>query len=497
MSAPNASASNKPVDQMNVHELRTHISYLVRTDFSDRLAELERRMNEAVWALEQKESKPPRSDFWDLRVLILKENQSNYNRINNTEVVAAVYCALQLQNVGKPDEISMSCRSGEAYGGLVTHLADFAVADYPQGLRTMCGNFFPSVTSFEFFVKKKRSVSAEESSEFTESALMLTARANMHSLVIEIEGVKEELQSMIDENLPKLRELLKDPLETCADSEAEVSDDDSDDEALDEDGRPNKPSPKRRKTFDEMGTTKDTWMQQVSNFGIQCSPGRAVKNTRIREFRGDPEWHYVELLGSFSTYKHQVIDKKLPVPRAPTFSHGADEEYIGRFKLLCPGEDVSSNTAVTQKMMDEDTKNGTTLVKNYEKMQNLACTFRKKICDLVKMCNDEFMFVVRIHRADGTRTDHHVNELSLMQKYAIGQLYLHSIAVKKDPETEQESEEQSGEESGEEDDDSGSEYKSEEDASDDDDDDGDDGDDGDSDASGGSDDSDSGDSDEV
>ena len=59
MSATNAPASNnKPVDQMNVHELRTHISDLVRTDFSDRLAELERLMKEAVWFLEQKETKP-------------------------------------------------------------------------------------------------------------------------------------------------------------------------------------------------------------------------------------------------------------------------------------------------------------------------------------------------------------------------------------------------------------------------------------------------------
>lgn len=97
MLATNAPASNKPVNQMNVYKLRTHISGLMRQDFSDRLAELERLMKEAVCFLEQKETKPPRSDFWDLRVLILKENQSKYNRINNTEVVAAIYCALQLQ----------------------------------------------------------------------------------------------------------------------------------------------------------------------------------------------------------------------------------------------------------------------------------------------------------------------------------------------------------------------------------------------------------------
>jgi hypothetical protein len=485
-------APNQQVCNMNVHQLRTHISNLMREDFSDRLNELERLLNEAVLELEQKESKPPRSDFWDLRVLIIKENQSNYNRINNTEVIAAMYCALQLHNVGKPDEIALSCRSGEAYGELVTHLADFKVDDFPQDLRTMCNNFFPSVTSFEFFLKKKRTVVSGESGEHTETALMLTARANMHTLIIEIEEVKEKLQSMIDANLPKLRELLKDPLETRADSDAESSsDEESDDEALDEDGRPNKPSPKRRKTFDEMGTTKDTWLQHVSNFGIQCSPGQAVKNTRIREFRGEPEWHYVELMGALNTYKACIIDKKLPVPRAPTFSHGADDELGpgGSFKLVCPGEDVNSNTAVTQKMMDEDSKNGTTLIKDYEEMQNLARIFRKKISDLVRMYNNEFEFVVRANDATDRR-DYHVNQLSLMQKYAIGQLYLDAIAVNKNPEPAEEVESESEGESDEEDSGSDCSYASEEDASDDDDDDEDD-----SDASGGDDDE-SGDSDD-
>ena len=472
---------------MNVPQLRAHISNLMREDFSDRVKELERLLNEAVLELEQKESKPPRSDFWDLRVLILKENQSNYNRINNTEVIAAMYCALQLHNVGKPDEIALSCRSGEAYGELVTHLADFKVDDFPQDLRTMCNNFFPAVTSFEFFVKKKRTIVSGDSGEHTDEALMLTARANMHTLIIEIEEVKEKIQSMIDANLPKLRELLMDPLETHADSDADSSsDEESDDEALDEDGRPNKPSPKRRKNFGEMGTTKDTWLQHVSNFGIQCSPGQAVKNTRTREFRGKPERHYVELMGALSTCKAFIIDKKLPVPRAPTFSHGADDEAGLSFKLVCPGEDVNSNTAVTQKMMDEDTKNGTTLVKDYEEMQNLARTFRKKISELVRMYNNEFEFVVRAHDATDRR-DYHVNQLSLMQKYAIGQLYLDAIAVNKNPEPAEEAESESEGESEEEYSGSDCSYASEEDASDDDDDDEDDDDD---DASGDSDDDD-------
>ena len=42
MSATNTLAFHKPVSQMNVHELRMHISDLLRTDFSDRLDELER-----------------------------------------------------------------------------------------------------------------------------------------------------------------------------------------------------------------------------------------------------------------------------------------------------------------------------------------------------------------------------------------------------------------------------------------------------------------------
>ena len=153
--SPNGSSGNagvpKPADKMNVYELRRTISDLLREDFVDRLAELHRRLDELFQELEKKESSPPRSDFFDLRVLILKENQSNYNRINNAEAIGALWCALKLQHVGKPDEMSLACRRGAEYGEPVIHISDFVISEFPEKLQRMCAAFFRGVHTFEFF----------------------------------------------------------------------------------------------------------------------------------------------------------------------------------------------------------------------------------------------------------------------------------------------------------------------------------------------------------
>ena len=436
----------KDVDKMNVYELRGHISELLRTDFSDRLAELERLMNEAIELLHAKESKPPRSDWWDVRVLIEKENQSNYNKTNNSETIGCAFCALKLEYTGHPDELTLACRTDPKLGVLVTHLYDFPLADFPGHMQVMCKNFFPGVERFEFFVRAKApplsSTQEFEKGEFTDAAVMLTARAKMNTLIIELEELKDKLQGMINQNLPLLRDVLKDPLETCADSDPEESGDDDDDndgddgdddEASDEKGRPTNPSPKRRKMISELGMGKDTWRQHVSNFGIQVSPGQAIKNTRIREFRGDAAPHYVNTLGAWATGFDCVTSKTLPVPRAPAFSHGAEGTHDrAGYKLIPPGEDVNSNTAVTQKMMDEDAKNNTNVVANYEQMHTLAREMRRKIGEIVRTYNESFAFVVRVHNSEASLTrDLSVNELTWMQKLAIGRLYLDAISVNK------------------------------------------------------------------
>ena len=455
---------------MNVYELRDTISDILREEFADRLAELEHRLGTLFRELEKRESKPPRSDFFDLRLLILKENQSKYNRINNTEAIGALWCALKLQHVGQPDEMTLSCRRGDEYDGhVVIHISSFVIADFPEKVTTLCSEVFKGVHTFEFFLKLKNPTD-EQYCDTTEAALMMTARAKMHDAILEIEEVKLELQSKIDTNLRLLKNILREDIETRADSDAEVSDED--DDYLDEDGHAKKPSPKRSKTYGEMGTTADTWRQHVSNFGIQISPGKGVKNTRIREFRGgdkEDEFHFVELCGAMATGKRNVYEKKLPRPIAPTFSHGAEDDGSSKFKLLHAGQDLNSNTSVTQKMMDVDAETGSNLVGEYESMHRLARSLRQKMCDLVKMYNSEFDFVIRAKLDEPTRSnvDYHVNHLSYMQKIAIGQLYMDGIAVKKNGNTDEadepDGEESDGDEESSDDDesDSGSEYEPE------------------------------------
>ena len=456
---PSNTANPKPVDKQSVYELRKSISELLREDFTDRLADLERCFNELMQELEKKESAPPRSDFWNLRVIIVKENQSNYNRINNTEAVAGIWQALKLEHVGKPDHMKLACRTGDEYGdSFVVHIADFEMYKFPVHMRTMCNNFFNNVVKFEFFMQPKRR--EENTCDTTTEAEMMTALCKIHSSIVEIEGTRLELKQKMYEHTNPLKEVLKNELETRTDSEPEESDleDDSDDE-LEYDKRAQSPSPKRRKTYDEMGVSKETDQQQISLVGITLSPGASVESLRIREFRGEPEPHFVDLMGAISTLQECIISKRLPCPRAPVYSHGAEPNSFAcgnNFKLEAPGEDVNSDTVVTQKMIDIDRETGTNLVGEYEAMHQLAYALRAKIRDMVRAINNDLDFIVRVHTSDGQHADYHVNNLTLMQRYAIGNLYLDSIAVNKDEAAHTgESDDEGAEEDGEEDDEQG------------------------------------------
>lgn len=455
-------ANAKPVDKQSVYELRSSISQLMQGDFTGRLTELEFIFKQLVQELEKKESAPPRSDFWDLRVIIAKENQSKYNRVNNTEAVAGIWQALKLEHVGDPDHMKLACRTGDEYGSChVVHLADFELDKFPASMRTMCNNFFNGVSKFEFFVQTKRN--EQDTCDTTEKAEMMTALCKVHSAIVEIEHTRLQLKQKMDKYTKQLKDVLKNELYTLADSDAEESDE-SDASEHDDGSAQDRPL-KRRKTFDEMGSSKDTDQQNISLVGIELSPGASVESLRIREFRGSPEPHFVDLMGAFSTDKQAIISKRIPYPRAPTYSHGAaaNNEWCN-FQLDAPGIDINSDTCVTHKMMDIDREKDSNLVGEYEIMHRLAHALRTKISDLVKLINNDLEFVVRVHTSNGQSTDRHVNNLTLMQKYAIGSLYLYSIAVNNDKPDEKDIEEEDEEEQDaeeEQDDDDCSVYESE------------------------------------
>ena len=441
-------------EELSTRQLRKRISELLRQDFTDKLAELERLLNEAHVQLQKKEKNPPRSDFWDLRVFVLKENVGNYNRINTNETIGAIWHALKLEHVGKPDHMKLACRTyGRDY---VVHLANFDLQDFPEHMRIICNNFFNNVVKFEFFMKPKRD--EEQTCDTTAMAEMMTALSEIYDSIKEIEQTRLELLEKIDKYTKPLKDVLKSELETHADSGAEDSDEEDDSD--DDDSRAKNPSRKRRKTTFG-GTGHDTRQQQISLVGITLTNGASVKNLRINGFRGDTDFHLkshlMELMGTFATGEQCVIMKRLPNPCAPKYSDGA--EMNEKLKLEPPGRDVNSNTTVTQKLIDTDREKGTNLVHEYEVMHKLAHAINTKISKMVRIINNKLNFVVRVHTADQQYTDHHVPNLTLMQRYAIGNLYLDSIAVNKDKQPE-EANEADVDDDEEDDDDSNSDYKS-------------------------------------
>jgi hypothetical protein len=451
----------KPIDNMNVAQLRRHLSNLLRNGCNMGYQDLERLLKIAFERLASivPPNSVPRSDFWDLSILIDPKNRSLYNRINPIEAIGALYCALKLAHVGEKDELKLSCRSGE-YGEIMQiELGSFDLQNFPPELRKLCKHCFPSVISFEFFLKLAPSQSNRGVGEWSEKGEMLTARRVLNDLIIEIENMKTELQSMIEVNLPKFRKILRDPLETQVCSDNEASEDESDDgNASDDDGASSNPSKKRRKTYDEIGTNQDTPRQAVSISCNVISTGTALTRVRMREFRGNSEPHFIELLGAFSTGNPNIINSKLPKPLAPTYSDGAEGQWVGDiFKLMPPEDAVNSNTAVTQKMMDDDACNGTHLVEDYEAMQTLARALGKKINGVVQRYNEMFHFVIRTNHFNAVEcSNYNVTTMSWLQKVAIGKLYLHSIAVNNvvEPAEEEEDEGEEDDASFEEEDDS-------------------------------------------
>ena len=420
-------------EELSTRKLRGTISELLRQDFTDKLAELERLLNEAHDQLQAKEKNPPRSDFWDLRVLVPEENRGNYNRINPNETIGAIWHALKLEHVGKPEHMKLACRTyGSDYG---IHLTNFDLQDFPEHMRIICNNFFNNnVVKFEFFMKPKRN--EEETCDTTTMAEMMTALSQVYDSILEIDQTRLELLKKIDEYIKPLKEVLRKELETHADSGAEENheEDDSDDD----DSRA-KNSRKRRKFG---SNRRDTHQQQISLVGITLTNGTSVKNLRINEFRGNIDSHLMEIMGVLATGEMCIITKRLPNPRAPTYSDGAEMKLPNprapneKLELEPPGRDVNSNTTVTQKMLDMDRENGTSLANEYELMHNLARGLNNKISDMVRIINNNLNFVVRVHTADQQYINYNVPNLTLMQRYAIGNLYLDSIAVNKDKQPE-------------------------------------------------------------
>jgi hypothetical protein len=447
---------NVPLSELNARQLRERLYNLLEQEISD-LNAFETQFHTLYALLKEKETAPPRSQFWNIVVLIPQSLASTYSRINSGEIPGAIFMALGLNKFGG-DEDGETTLTDPSDSKPFLPLGHLSLADFPERLSNMCKHFFGSATTGFRFLLKCKPVAAESSSAAsTEVARMLEAREQILDKIVRIDETREKLATASKNAMPQLRTILRDDMETRADSDNDSDDshdenDDSDDPDADPDADSDeelKPSPsKRRKCYDEMGTGKDTDLQKIRLDGITINSASGVVGLRTREFRGEPEPHFIELMGAIACDAGFI--NRLPKPTAPTYSDGAELDYSR--KLMHPGTVVASNTVVTQKMMDTNNS----LVRKYDDMQAMAYTLRRGLRELSHFTHHAFEFIVRVESGDAASVDYTIEPLTVMQKFAIGQLYLHSISIRRDAAYEEEEEEE--EESSDEDDDSGSEY---------------------------------------
>lgn len=446
-----ATDQNVPLSQLNATQLRGRLYELVEISDFDAL---ETRFNTLNSLLKQKETASPRSQFWDTPRIIPRNLASTYSCIHAGEIPGAIFMALGLNRFGGPQDSETTTMDPSDSKPLLP-LGRFFLASFPNHLSNMCKHFFgPATTGLRFILKCKPAAAAESSVASTEVTRMLDAREQIHDKIVRIDEVREKLVVASKQAMPRLRAVLKEDMETRADSDHD-SDDDENDDSDDPDADPDsdeeiQPS-KRRKCYEDMGTGKDTEVQKIRLDGITVSPASGVVSMRAREFRGEAEPHFIELMGAIACDDN--FKNRLPNPRAPAYSHGAELDHS--HKLVHPGTDVTSGTVVTQKMMDTDNS----LVGTYNEMHEMAYTMRRGLLDLARVTRNAFHFVIRVETT-GAHTDHTIESLTDMQKFVIGQLYLSSISIRRDaaeeePEEESEEEEESSDEEG---DSGGSEY---------------------------------------
>ena len=428
-------------------QLQERLDSLFEQEISD-FGAFETEFQKLYTLVEKKSTAPLRSQFWDVAVPIPSNLMSTYSRINPSEIPGAIYCALGLDKFGS-EEDNATTFIDHADSKPFVPLGCFLLANFPERTSNMCKHFFgPDTTGFHFLLKCKPAATESPSVASTEVTRMLDTRQKILECIVGIDETRKKLVAASNEQtMKRLRAVLEEDLETRADSDPEDFKDESDDS--DEEA---KPSPaKRRKCYNDMGTHRDTDVQKIRLDGITVHPARGVVNMRVRDFRGEPGPHFIGLMGAI------VCDSKfsdhLPKPMAPRYSHGAQ---MDRGKLMHPGADVASNTVVTQKMIDMDGA----LVHEYNEMHEMANTMRRGLWALHDFARNAFEFIVRVNRVksgDVASTDHTIESLTVIQKCVIGQLYLHSISIRRHAADE------SSSESSDEEEDSGSEYDDSED----------------------------------
>lgn len=382
----------------------------------------------------------------------INERANTYSRVAKTEAMACIFNCMHLDTLGNvpvdaqwlvPDPLA-------ANGPRLLSIAQFDLGNIDGALLTHLRRFFHGATAFHFYMRFCGPAPAEVASH-TAAVLMEDSRTKLLEKIVEIEDVRERLETHLVAYKGKFAKLKGTKLETNADSDHDSSEE-SDEEPeveLNSDDEPVEQAPKRRKYLDELGTGRDTAQQQIDLFAVDTSRDGGISSLRVRDFKGDLPPHALDLLGS--TYKRGVFFEKLPDPRVPEFTSGAETKSDG-VTLVEPAKDVEGDTSMTQKLID------TKLRAPYERMLQLRKELKQRIREAGTLLVDNFEFLIDVKLVNGGTQRLLPGNLSATEKYALGMLYMDRISTPKPP-AEEEEEGEEDEEEGEEED-SGSEYES-------------------------------------
>lgn len=448
--------SHEATGKMGVRDLRTHISKLQRGEYNMRLAELARLLEEACRLLDSKENAPPRTAFWNARVLV-DELQSQYNKLNPHEAFGAIFGALGLHTFGalaepgpdgvilpNPDDVHYQFDPNDPEALPYFPITSFDVDKYPAKVKEFVALMFPDACHFEF---KLHLTGAALEGISTHKLAWIHARGKAAEAIAEIDAMRQEVLEMCKRNTPKLAEVIVKGFHTDASRDPE-SDPESDD-ADDSDGEgcsDNHPRKRRKKSAswtpmrngagETENPTVDTETQKVGTYaGIQLTPHRGLANWRQHAMKAPNDrvvnGHLLNLFGCLQMQNGDALGKHFPCPRAPTFNVGAEMRY-GR--LIEPDGDINSNTAVTQAMRD----NFPGLDKKYEELHLVVASLRRMIDKFISDFKKDWVLTMTITHRDEKRRKQkrQMSTLKYAEQIALGQMYLRDIVKVEVPEGE-------------------------------------------------------------
>lgn len=426
--------------------------------------------------IETLDEAPMRTNFGIIKMALDSCDTNKYSKMLPSENLAGVFMGLKLNELGNPHAPALP--TSPIDGRPFIELGRFATPHgmYPcfDAIHNPVLRNYPNGTrcdSVSFIVKHITRAGPSRAAANTPIAEMLTARSTLKDTVIEIEELRTKFTSLCKKITPRLHAVLEGDLVGAVHSDHDSSDS-SDDSASEHDGeseddeKPIDPSPKRRKTFEEMGTRRDTAQNNVKLTSEEVKPARGIA-FRTREFKNSISPHIVELFLFLAHVGVCDLSTRMPKVSAPTFSSGAelsyehdkDERCYMPKDLVFPSADLVGDTIVTAKMLQM--AKGPEIMREYVKVQRMAAALNSKIRRMFDMVHKNFGVYASFNLSNGLSEEVNVTTLTVAQQIALGKIYVRIITVPDDVGSDEEESDDEGEEGSSSEEESGDEYKEE------------------------------------